>query len=271
MLRRNKTKALFISSAIFLNFGVQGVAENRPKIVGGSTAPINKFQFQVALVEKQLLSNFHGQFCGGSLINNNTVVTAAHCLDGENINSLQVLVGTHDLENGGERVNVASLIIHPRYSPENSGFDYDVAVIKLKPNKKQETLLNRLPKAKLPSMTSKKLAPGTPVRVSGWGYLEEIGDDRPSKLHHVSVNVIDQNTCISMYKASPITPRMICAGILYLGGKDACQRDSGGPLILNENVLVGIVSWGLGCGEAKFPGVYSNVTALREWIARMAW
>ena len=265
-------RALFISFVIFSSFWVQVFAENRPKIVGGAPAPINQYPFQVALVVKQETSNFHGQFCGGSLINNNTVVTAAHCLDGEKKNSLQVLVGTHDLNNGGQRVNVKGFTIHPRYNPEKSSFDYDVAVIKLAPTPSQIHLLRSLRKARLaipphPSNRSSQWPPAnTLVWVSGWGNLQK-GDDRSPLLHHVSVNVIDQDTCRHNYYPTPITRRMICAGIPNQGGKDSCQGDSGGPLITEGNRLVGIVSWGTGCAAADYPGVYTDVTALREWIS----
>ena len=67
----------------------------------------------------------------------------------------------------------------------------------------------------------------------------------------------------------PVTDSMICAGYQGVGGKDACQGDSGGPLVCNSKgnpVLVGIVSWGEGCGEKKYPGVYTRVTPILDWI-----
>lgn len=85
-------------------------------------------------------------------------------------------------------------------------------------------------------------------------------------LRQVTVPIVDRKLCESAYKdINPITARMICAGLLIEGGKDSCQGDSGGPLTAN-GTLYGIVSWGLGCAQPHFPGVYSNVAELRSWI-----
>jgi trypsin len=105
---------------------------------------------------------------------------------------------------------------------------------------------------------------GTAAVVTGWGRLSYEGT-YPSKLQQVQVTIVDANKCNSLYwMYGPVTPRMICAGVPE-GGKDSCQGDSGGPLV-SEGKLVGIVSWGIGCGDKNFPGVYVDVSALRSWI-----
>lgn len=83
------------------------------------------------------------------------------------------------------------------------------------------------------------------------------------------VPIVNQEKCATAYKnLAPITDRMICAGF-DKGGKDACQGDSGGPLVSN-NVLVGVVSWGYGCAQANYPGVYSRVASVRNWISEQS-
>lgn len=78
--------------------------------------------------------------------------------------------------------------------------------------------------------------------------------------------IVDREDCELAYKnVNPVTSRMICAGDFGVGGKDSCQGDSGGPLSAN-GTLYGIVSWGMGCGQPEYPGVYTNVAALRSWI-----
>lgn len=79
-----------------------------------------------------------------------------------------------------------------------------------------------------------------------------------------SLRIIDKGTCQKSYNELNITQRMLCAGA-YSGGKDSCQGDSGGPLIV-DNVLAGITSFGSGCGDPDFPGIYTNVAALRDYI-----
>ena len=95
--------------------------------------------------------------------------------------------------------------------------------------------------------------------------LQELGFN-DGKLREVLVPIVDRKLCESAYKnINPITSRMICAGRFSEGGKDACQGDSGGPLTAN-GTLYGIVSWGLGCAQPYYPGVYTNVAELRPWI-----
>lgn len=76
--------------------------------------------------------------------------------------------------------------------------------------------------------------------------------------------MIDQNSCKTAY-GKQLTERMFCAGVKGVGGKDACQGDSGGPLVA-KGKLHGIVSWGRGCALPGYPGVYTRVTAVRQWI-----
>lgn len=110
---------------------------------------------------------------------------------------------------------------------------------------------------------------GNSLFVTGWGTLKE-GGSSPSILMGVQVDSISRSNCDNAYKPqNEITIEMICAGKLNIGGKDACQGDSGGPLIGKvdgNTVLVGVVSWGIGCAQSQYPGVYSNVAHLRQWI-----
>jgi len=106
---------------------------------------------------------------------------------------------------------------------------------------------------------------GARAVVSGWGTLTAGGSTLPSQLQAVEVNITSRAACNSAYAAyGGITVNMICAGVTG-GGKDACQGDSGGPLVVGDQ-LVGIVSWGMGCALADYPGVYTNVATLKSFI-----
>lgn len=103
--------------------------------------------------------------------------------------------------------------------------------------------------------------------VAGWGTLTYSGS-LPSKLQEVAVKVTKQSKCVKSYKGALFTvlDSHICAGS---PGKDACQGDSGGPLIIREGkqwALIGIVSFGIGCAEANYPGVYTRVSSYQDWI-----
>jgi trypsin len=113
-------------------------------------------------------------------------------------------------------------------------------------------------------MTSTEPAVGNHAVVSGWGTLTP-GVQLPSQLQAVEVYIVSREECNSAYAHyDGITENMICAGVTG-GGKDACQGDSGGPLVVGSQ-LVGIVSWGVGCALADYPGVYSNVATLRSFV-----
>jgi trypsin len=116
------------------------------------------------------------------------------------------------------------------------------------------------------SLASSEPAAGSLAVVSGWGTLSS-GGSLPSHLQAVEVFITSPAACNSAYAVyGGITENMICAGVPG-GGKDACQGDSGGPLVVGGQ-LVGIVSWGIGCAEADYPGVYSDVTTLRSFVTQ---
>ncbi|KAF2880268.1 hypothetical protein ILUMI_25891 [Ignelater luminosus] len=122
------------------------------------------------------------------------------------------------------------------------------------------------PKSKAVGLVDQELATGTPVDVTGWGALRE-GGSSPIQLQTVTVNTVTRQECRAAYGQSAISDQMICAG--GGGGKDSCQGDSGGPMVRSGNqVLAGVVSWGYGCARPGYPGVYSNVAGLRDWIKR---
>ncbi|KAJ4451726.1 hypothetical protein ANN_03196 [Periplaneta americana] len=162
-----------------------------------------------------------------------------------------VRAGTNYWNRGGSTRRISKIIIHPRFQT----YDYDIALIKVaQPWQFTESI-------KPIAMTSTPPSVGTCVIVSGWGHLTQ-GGVSPMHLHHVDVIILDFNVCAHAYRG--LTPRMICAGTPY-GGKDACQADSGGPLVVGDK-LVGIVSWGYGCAQKHYPGVYANVYVLRNWV-----
>jgi secreted trypsin-like serine protease len=225
------------------------------RIVGGSVAGAADNPFQVALLNKSVANNFDAQFCGGTLVKPNVVVTAAHCSDFVTAGQVQVLTGTRNLDGTGVRRNVTRIAIHPSW---NAGtFDYDVAVW---------TLSSSASGIPLASLASADPAVGTNLLVTGWGALTE-GGSFPINLRKVSVPLANRTNCndANSYNGD-ITARMLCAG-LDAGGKDSCQGDSGGPLA-RGSVLTGIVSWGDGCARRNKFGVYTRVSnaSVRNFI-----
>jgi secreted trypsin-like serine protease len=238
---------------------LRGVAE--PKIVGGTLTPKNVHRFQVALLFKGEPNNFLAQYCGGTLIRPNVVVTAAHCSDFVGRNDVQVLTGTHSLDGTGVRRNVSRIVIHPDWDPET--FDSDLAIWLL------SSSARGVPVARLIHPDDEP-ATGTSTLVTGWGDVVEGGFYYQMELRHVEVSVLSRRNCndANSYDGD-ITATMFCAGT-FAGGKDSCQGDSGGPLTIKRDgkytVLAGVTSWGTGCARPDLPGVYTRLTKFRGWI-----
>jgi secreted trypsin-like serine protease len=236
----------------------------QPKIVGGTLAKPNANPFQVGLLSKNNPDDFQAQFCGGTLVRPNVVVTAAHCSDMVTANQVQVLTGTRSLDGSGTRRDVNEIIIHPNWDPNT--FDSDVAVWILKSN------AAGIEKAKLVQLANEPKTGKT--LVTGWGDTETSGF--PVDLRQVIVPLQPKADCndADSYDGA-ITNNMICAG-LDAGGKDSCQGDSGGPLTTRPlgttggvgtyDILTGIVSWGDGCADPELFGVYTRVARFRNWI-----
>jgi trypsin len=228
-----------------LVFGAAVPQDVSVQIVGGTAAVAGDVPYIVSIQQ----SGSH--FCGGSLINGNTVVTAAHCAVGQSASSLSVRAGSLNRNSGGVTASVSSLRVYSGFS--SSTLDGDVAILKLSTTIPTSSTISYATLA----ASGSDPASGTTLTVAGWGTTTEGGASLPTALRKVDVPVVARATCSSMYGGG-ITTNMFCAG-LSSGGKDSCQGDSGGPIYTSSKQLVGIVSWGDGCARPNAPGVYTRV------------
>uniref|UniRef100_A0A3B3HB40 Peptidase S1 domain-containing protein n=1 Tax=Oryzias latipes TaxID=8090 RepID=A0A3B3HB40_ORYLA len=242
-----------------LFFAVCGLANLNNRIVGGQNAPAGFWPWQVSLQTSS-------HFCGGSLINNQWVLTAAHCFPSGSASGVTVVLGLQSLQGSNpNRVSrtITTLIIHPNYNSETS--DNDIALLQLS---SPVTFNNYITPVCL-SATNSTFYSGVNTWVTGWGNIGSgVSLPAPQTLQEVQVPIVGNRRCKCSYGASSITDNMVCAGLLA-GGKDSCQGDSGGPLVIKQNnrwIQAGVVSFGIGCAEPNFPGVYTRVSQYQTWI-----
>ncbi|XP_071451579.1 trypsin-1-like [Hetaerina americana] len=221
------------------------------RIVGGDTAKIEDYPYQLVLRRNDYFE------CGASILSENYAVTAAHCTDGASAEELSVRAGSSFVDSDGTIHQVTRIHQHPGF--DINVLDGDISLLEVNP---PFTLGSGVQPIALPD-SDMKVPVGSSADVSGWGTTTE-GGSLPEQLRHVVVQIADQEECNNAYGS--ITDNMICAGA---PGKDSCQGDSGGPLV-EDGKLVGIVSFGYGCAEPGYPGVYTRVTALRDWIKQEA-
>jgi secreted trypsin-like serine protease len=240
-----------------------------PQVIGGSLSPDGRWPFVVAIVSARTLNNYFAQFCAGSLVHRRFVLTAAHCVEGDDARDINILVGTQNLRAGGRRVAVSRIIIHRSYDSDTG--DFDIALLRLVTD-----VTGIRPVPLLPSRAESRFAPtGRTAITMGWGDTARGDAVRyPKRMHEARVELIARRKCNrEKAYAGEVTPRMVCAG-LPEGGRDSCQGDSGGPLVVRDarrrfRLQVGIVSWGEGCARRNKPGVYTRVPRLEEWVRRM--
>merc|ERR1711971_395637 len=245
------------------------------RIINGHFAP-SPIPWQIRLHASFNSLNFASGLCGGTILDEETILTAAHCFFDKNSgtnafpqdNGGVLFAGiTQQGSTGQQKMWMKKVIIHPQYNHGYPTEDNDIAIVKLK---LPLTFNNNVKNACLPELF---FVPQSKAVVSGWGKTT-FGGSTSSHLKYASVPFITQSKCVTPHTNYPsnwITSNMICAGF-FTGETDSCHGDSGGPLVVPRSstddtaVIIGVVSWGLECAKAKQPGVYTRVTNKLYWI-----
>ncbi|XP_058116351.1 venom protease-like [Anopheles ziemanni] len=254
--------------------GLSDVEHNR--IVGGVPAALNGWPWMALIGYEDQLGDVDFR-CGGSLITDRHVLSAAHCI----LSSLSLVrLGEHDLGNQTESahvdVPVYKYVSHPSYDTLDG--HSDLAILFLTRTVEFNDAIKPICLPSIEPVRSEKFIGFNPF-IAGWGRTEENGFEA-KVLQELQIPILENDECVQRFKKirklftrKQFDNAVICAGFLD-GGKDSCQGDSGGPLMLPYLVnnkkyyyfQVGVVSYGIGCARAELPGVYTRVSNFIDWI-----
>jgi len=237
---------------------VCGVQASSGRIIGGQEAAADIYPWIAALIY-----SFGHHLCGGALISDRYVVTAAHCVVKRTARNSKIVVGFHNLNQttAEDRLKIEEIIIHPKYDDQDLTGHHDIALIKLSEKVVFSQSVTPICLPAADDLTFKNLV------VAGWGKTSNSDGIKPHKLQHVAVPQVDTKVCADRWpKYKQISEGQICAGTL---GKDSCGGDSGGPLMATvggRTYLAGVVSYGYERCGSSFPAVYTRVSAYLPWI-----
>jgi len=281
-LRRSVTRhllamvfAMVLGLSVAVPVFAAGGGGSQPRIVGGTPVPNGDLRFVASLGNVNDGSTAYRRFfCGGSLIDRDSVLTAAHCVKGTPKQPLRVTVGRTVLTSDqGQTRRVSRISIHPRFNGV-SNLTYDAAVLTLK------TPVNKIAPIRLAGIAQNPLEkPGRLAKIAGWGNTIKQppngsnGSNYPDRMREARVPIVSDTRARNAYgPSSYVGSLMVAAG---KEGKDTCYGDSGGPMFASrsgERYQIGITSFGTGCATRKYPGVYTevNASAIRTFIVNAA-
>ncbi|MFI6809158.1 S1 family peptidase [Streptomyces luteogriseus] len=273
-MRRRLARALVLPLVLAAAIPALSMGSSAPVaadsvVIGGFPVEASQSPWTVALSSRDRFGGTRaGQFCGGVAVGRATVLTAAHCLDEdvlggppERVRDLKVIAGRTDLLSGrgGQEVIVRHTWVNPAYDGVSNAGDF--AVLTLAEPLRGDPVIG------MAAEGDPAYAAGETATVYGWGDTSGAGE-YPDSLRAARVRVLPDALCEEAYPGGSDgtydATSMLCAGEAA-GGRDACQGDSGGPLVA-QGRLIGLVSWGIGCGRAGSPGVYMRVSDIMRTL-----
>ena len=271
-LRLNGLWALMATLSV-VSCDMDAVDSTTVGIVGGADAHIADYPWQISLLRPD-------HICGGSILNEEWIMTAAHCVDGRAPTDFQIAAGIEKRSHRsrGQVRNVVEIVVHPNYRDGRLG-DYDIALLRLgTPLDLSHPHVSSIGRVRGEHAAAGLTDPGVTASVSGWGWRLYYGGPEfasPDHLQHVSVPIVSNETAIEINGWFRVTHRQIATSTE--AGTGACLGDSGGPLVVKDPatgrfLVAGIVSWGYKCANERdedgiaHPGMYARVSSFEHWI-----
>ncbi|XP_046747998.1 chymotrypsin-2-like [Diprion similis] len=217
------------------------------RIIAGLPAAEGEYPYTVSL------RSYNSHFCGGSIISNRWILTAAHCISGIQPSQITVVAGTNRLDSGGDFYQALRTVINPNWNSLLTR--NDIALIEVN---REIVFGDKVGPIALPTEDFNKV--GYWAELSGWGSVRLIPPVAKNELQYVFLPVIDQDQCLS--RSFKTTDANICTSTRT--GQGACYGDSGSPLVA-EGVQIGLVSWGTLCAFGQ-PDVHTRVWSFVDWI-----
>ncbi|XP_055384116.1 chymotrypsin-1-like [Condylostylus longicornis] len=244
---------MMLKSFLLVLIAVAAVNAHSGRVVGGTDAEEGEFPYIVSL-----RSSFGSHSCGGSILNNQWILTAAHCV-GAGANGITIQYGVTKIDSSGPNVSkVSKVITHEKYSPSDN-YRNDIALLKLT---EPIQFNDKVQPVKLPTQ-NQEFPHGTSSLLVGWG-LDKSGGSIQKILQKVDLIVFSDAECTSRHGGRTDSSQ-ICGGVPE-GWKGQCNGDSGGPMSVN-GVQVGIVSWSVKpCTVPPYPGVYTKLSHFIDWV-----
>ncbi|XP_022327585.1 fibrinolytic enzyme, isozyme C-like [Crassostrea virginica] len=256
---------LFIATCLFgVNCKPNDLENSETRIVGGQAADPGEWGWQVSI--QYYYSNSWRHICGGTLIKQNVVLTAAQCVSGLSIPSLRVAAGMNKMSDGGMTSAVNKVTVHPQFGGSSPGFPNDLALLEL-----QTPFLvgGAIQIATLPSSRTEDFANLPDCWMTGWGRTSSSSSNSDT-LMEAQVTNIRNTQCVNQWNnvnGASILDSHICA---YEIGKSSCSGDIGGPYVcMKDGVykLAGVMSWGIQTCSGDYPSVSVRVSNYIDWIA----
>ncbi|XP_047526419.1 chymotrypsin-2-like [Pieris napi] len=248
---------LLLSQGLLGEVDVSEAIDGDSRIIGGQDATPGTANYQVSI--RSHIGNKDWHSCGGSILNEEYVLTAAHCIYQENMKEMSIIVGTHMINKGGDRYKIKKLIPHEKYSRQT--LKNDIGIVQIQGKFKYSDKVQPI------ELLNEMVPIGKKCLLTGWGLINYTKQTSPNNLQMLEYETISNDACSKRIKSS-LYAGQLCAK--RPNHKGACSGDSGGPLVIqddkNKTVQIGVASGVVNPCASNYPDLFDSVHSFYDWI-----